>query len=93
MNRERWWLLLPQPIRQLPADLAAVLVAVGLTLVFVFVPVLNETPLRVIIGLVFVLFVPGYAFIAALFPEASSGPDEAETTTKIQVSNRRSAVF
>lgn len=72
----RWdvWLLLPRPIRRLPADLAAVVVLTGLTLATVFIPVVNETPLRVAFGLVFVLFLPGYTFIAALFPEAGESP-------------------
>lgn len=73
-----WWLLLPQPVRDLPADLAGALALVGLTVVAVFVPVINETPLRVVIGLPFVLFVPGYAFIAALFPEAGTSPTDEE---------------
>ncbi|WP_158855679.1 DUF1616 domain-containing protein [Halorhabdus sp. CUG00001] len=64
-----WRLLVPESIRRLPADLAAMCLLVVLTVVFVFVPVLNETPLRVLFGLAFVLFVPGYAFVAALFPE------------------------
>jgi len=70
----RWWGLLPAPVRDLPADLAAVVVAVAVTVVSVFTPVVNETPLRVVFGLAFVLFVPGYALIAALFPEASTSP-------------------
>lgn len=91
MNRERWWLLIPRSIRQLPADLAAVLAAVGLTLVFVFVPVVNETLPRVFIGLVFVLFVPGYAFIAALFPEAPTEDQEtirADSTVASETGRR-----
>lgn len=72
-----WWLLLPRPVRQLPPDLAATLLFVGLTVVTVFAPVLSDTYLRVIVGLPFVLFVPGYAFIAALFPEAG-GQDTNE---------------
>lgn len=70
------WLLLPAPLRRLPADLAAVSLLVLLTLVVVFAPVVRETPLRVVLGLPFVLFVPGYAFVAALFPEAGEGPVE-----------------
>jgi uncharacterized membrane protein len=73
-----WWLLLPRPVRQLPADLAATLALVGLTVVAVFAPIISETPLRVGFGLPFVLFVPGYAFIAALFPEAGEDPTEDE---------------
>jgi uncharacterized membrane protein len=44
---------------------------VGFTLaalVFIYAPVLNETIIRSALGLVMVLFVPGYALIAALFP-------------------------
>ncbi|MDZ7730415.1 MAG: DUF1616 domain-containing protein [Natrialbaceae archaeon] len=40
----------------------------------VFVPGLSETPVRVPLGLAFLLFVPGYVFIAALFPEAGESP-------------------
>jgi len=74
MDRERAWLLLPSPVRNLPADLAAVLALVAVTNLAVFLPVVNDSPLRVVVGLVFVLFVPGYAFIAALFPEAGESP-------------------
>lgn len=71
-DRRTAWLLLPQPVRQLPADLAAVVVLTLLTLGSIFIPGINRTPLRVIFGLGFVLFLPGYALIAALFPEKSS---------------------
>ena len=67
-----WWQLLPRPLRQLPADLAAVVLLVVTTVIAVLVPVVNETPLRIVLGLPFMLFLPGYAFIAALFPEGSS---------------------
>ena len=77
-SRSRWWKLLPLQLRRLPADLATVVLAVLLTLLVVFVPVVNETPLRVVFGLPFVLFVPGYAFIAALFPEAGEGPGDGK---------------
>ena len=73
-DRRDTWLLLPRPIRRLPADLAAVGVLTVVTLATVFIPVVNETPLRVAFGLAFVLFLPGYAFIAALFPEAGESP-------------------
>jgi uncharacterized membrane protein len=67
-------LLLPRQLRRLPADLAAVVLVTILTDLFVLAPVLRETPVRIVLGLVFVLFVPGYAFIAALFPEEGSQP-------------------
>lgn len=72
------WLLLPRPVRRLPADLAGVLALVVATNVAVLAPLLRETPLRVPFGLAFVLFVPGYAFVAALFPEAGASPESAD---------------
>ena len=87
-TRRDLWLLLPKPLRTLPADLAAVVAVVVLTGVVVLTPGLNETPLRVVLGLPFVLFFPGYALVAVLFPEAGSdtaatgdAADEAEDST------------
>ena len=51
-----------------PADLAAAVGWTVLTLLSVYLPVVNETPLRVLFGLPLILFVPGYVLIAALFP-------------------------
>lgn len=79
-TRTRLWLLLPASLRDLPADITAAVLGVALTVVSVFVPVINETPLRVLVGLVFVLFIPGYALIAALFPESGSGPTSGSET-------------
>ena len=75
-------LLLPRSIRRLPADLVAVVLLVVATGIAVLVPVVSETPLRIVLGLPFVLFVPGYAFVAALFPEqaSSSAMSENEET-------------
>ncbi|SDM92458.1 Uncharacterized membrane protein [Halogranum gelatinilyticum] len=75
-GRETWRLLLPPAIRTLPADLAVVIAFVFLTVGAVFVPGVNDTPLRVVVGLPFVLFIPGYAFIAALFPERGDPVDD-----------------
>ena len=80
MDREDLRLLLPKPIRTLPADLAAVVVLVVLTVLAVFLPVVNETPIRTVVGLPFVLFVPGYAFVAALFPDDGESPTERDET-------------
>ncbi|WP_346430075.1 DUF1616 domain-containing protein [Methanocella conradii] len=49
-------------------DLKLVIGFVVATLAFIYVPVLNETIARPALGLVMLLFVPGYALIAALFP-------------------------
>ena len=70
-------LLLPRPVRRLPADLAAVVAVVVLSDLAALLPVVRETPLRVVFGLPLVLFVPGYAFVAALFPEAGEPPGVA----------------
>jgi len=75
-----WRWLIPRAVWRLPADLAAVLMIVGLTNLIVFAPVISETPLRVVFGLPFVLFVPGYAFIAALFPEQGDSVTEESDT-------------
>lgn len=75
-----WKLLLPRHLRHVPVDLATVVGVVVLTNLIVLLPVVSDTPVRVIAGLVFALFVPGYAFIAALFPEAGSGPTDDDAT-------------
>lgn len=67
-------LLLPKSVRELPADLVAVVVLVLVTCFVVLVPVVNETPLRIVFGLPFLLFLPGYALVAALFPEEGTSP-------------------
>lgn len=76
MGETQWRYLLPGWLRSVPADLAAVIAYTALVNVAVFVPLVRETPLRVVVGIGFVLFVPGYALIAALFPEAGAPPDE-----------------
>lgn len=72
---DRPGLLVPKQVRALPADLAAVVALVVLTNLSVLLPVVRETPLRIGFGLAFVLFLPGYAFVAALFPEDDEAVD------------------
>lgn len=71
-NNRCWRSVLPQPVRQLPVDLAAIAIFLGLAQFFVFFPVVNYTPLRVIFGLPLVLFLPGYAVVAVLFPGSNT---------------------
>jgi uncharacterized membrane protein len=86
-DRRSLRLLLPRPLRRLPADLVAMLAVTALVNVAVFAPVVRETPLRVPLGLAFALFVPGYVFVAALFPEAGASPtlDHQEDSGETEV--------
>lgn len=81
-------LLLPRPVRSLPADLAAISFLVFLTIAVVLIPGLNETPIRAFVGLVFVLFPPGYAFIAALFPEDTPTESTVDTASPDEKDSR-----
>ena len=51
-------------------DLILVLAVSGAAIVLTFTPVVNDTAMRSIIALPFLLFIPGYSFNAALFPGA-----------------------
>lgn len=53
----------------LQEDLLLVFLATILCVIFVTIPKLNETPVRIVLGLLFILFLPGYSLIAALFPK------------------------
>ncbi|MDV2481175.1 DUF1616 domain-containing protein [Methanoculleus sp. Wushi-C6] len=60
--------LIVEAAGDVPGDLVAVAAFTAATLACVYVPVLNESFLRILFGVAMVLFVPGYALIAALFP-------------------------
>jgi len=51
-----------------PCDLALVIALTLACILFVLAPRLNETPVRALLGLLLVLFLPGYSLVAALFP-------------------------
>jgi len=56
-------------INHFPKDLAIVILLTLLCIPFVLIPPLNEiSPIRIILGLPLVLFLPGYSLIATLFP-------------------------
>ncbi len=57
--------------QKFPSDLLLVAVLVILTDIFVLVPVLSGSFIRTALGLPLLLFLPGYALIAMLFPEKS----------------------
>jgi len=58
-----------QKKKNLPSDLLIILIWNILTVIFIFTPFLSETVFRTILGIPMVLFLPGYALIAALFPK------------------------
>ncbi len=49
-------------------DLQIAAMIIIFTVLFVLLPPLNTSPVRTILGIPMVLFLPGYALIAALFP-------------------------
>jgi len=53
-------------------DVYLVIIFTFATALFIFLPQANATFIRPIFGLVFVLFAPGYALVAALFPNKRS---------------------
>lgn len=56
-------------IKHFPKDLALVILFTFLCIPFVLIPPLNEiSPVRIILSLPLVLFLPGYSLIATLFP-------------------------
>lgn len=67
-------------LRNVPADLLGVIILVALANVAVFAPVLSDSFVRVLAGLLFVLVVPGYALVSALYPEEGSPPEEIRPT-------------
>ena len=55
-------------MKKIPSDLLAAVIVALATLIFTLTP-LSNLPVRIPLGLVMVLFVPGYTLIAALFPK------------------------
>ena len=55
--------------QEFPADLALVIVWLVASIAVIYLPILSETPIRIVFVIPLVLFIPGYCLIAALFPK------------------------
>jgi len=67
-------------LKHFPKDLILVILFTLLCIPFVLLPPLNEiSPIRIILGLPLVLFLPGYSLIATLFP----GKDDLDGIERI----------
>ena len=65
------------PLRSVPADLAVIAALTAATCAAVVTPAVNATPIRSVLAVPFVLFIPGYALVAALFPRGRDGSRNA----------------
>lgn len=63
-------------------DLLLVIILTLLCALFVLEPTLNKTVIRTVLGLLLVLFLPGYALIALLFPKR----DDLDTIERLALS-------
>jgi uncharacterized membrane protein len=66
----------------IPPDLGVIILWIVAAVCAVFIPVISDTPLRLLFGLPLVLFIPGYLVIAALFP----GKGDIDTLERIALS-------
>lgn len=70
-------LIRPLDPRTIPLDLKGIYFWAILALIGIYIPIISENPLRVAFILPFILFIPGYLLIAALFP-AKGDPGRIE---------------
>lgn len=56
---------------EIPIDMKIVLVWTALCLASILIPVVNQSVLRLILSPALILFIPGYVFLAALFPDSA----------------------
>ncbi|MGA2933742.1 MAG: DUF1616 domain-containing protein [Methanomicrobiales archaeon] len=63
-------------------DLKAIFLWVMATVGAIYIPVLQDTPARVLLGLPVILFIPGYLLIATLFP----GKRDLDTIERVALS-------
>jgi uncharacterized membrane protein len=68
--------------KKIPADIRFVLILVITETLLILIPPLSDSFLRTILGLPMLLFLPGYALIAALFP----GKDDLDGIERVALS-------
>lgn len=77
----------------LAPDLKLTLAFTAAAVAFIYVPVLKETPVEAALGIIMVLFVPGYAVMAAMFARKSSMDLIERTALSFGVSIAASSLF
>lgn len=69
-------------VRGISDDLVGIVLLVVVTNVVVWQSFVSVSPLRILTGLLFILFVPGYALVAAMYPERGRSPTTAGDGTQ-----------
>ena len=79
---------------KLPGDLAVVILLSVLSTIVFLVPLVESVLLRVILAVPFMIFLPGYAIVAAFFPRhaetRTERPDQSEPSSESSVTLDRS---
>lgn len=70
-------------------DLSGLLLIAGLGIAIAFRPEVRESPLQIGVGIVLLLFVPGYALVAAGFPGRGERPTESSAHRGSKANGRR----
>lgn len=78
--------------RRLPVDLLGVVFLAVVANLAMATPGISDSPLRAIVGLPYVLLLPGYALIAALFPEAGHPPGDTRKPGEALTAGRSTTV-
>jgi len=55
--------------QDVPADLILIVVWLTASIAAIYLPFLNETPIRIALAIPVILFIPGYCLLASLFPK------------------------
>ena len=55
--------------QDVPADLILIVVWLTASIAAIYLPILNETPIRIALAIPVILFIPGYCLLASLFPK------------------------